>query len=738
MIDVTRPSRTPRVRLSTALLALLTAARMAPAAPDAGNPNSPQETNSPTRLPPVTVTAQKQPADLQSLPVSVTAVTPETLRDADVRLVKDAEVYAPNVFLNEFSARKLSNPFFRGIGSSPNNPGVTTYIDGVPQLNANSSNIELLDVEQIEFVRGPQAALFGRNTVGGLINITSTRPSLRDWTGNVTGNYGNYDLRDIRGSLSAPVVPDALGLGVGFGYSGRDGYTKDDATGNSVDNRDAFFGKAQLFWVPCDKWEVRLVLSGERASDGDYALNDLAQVRANPFHVSRTFDGFTHRDIIAPTLLTHYSGEKLDFDMITGAVWWKTEDFTDLDYTAAPLITRRNSEKDRQFTEELRLASSPDAAISLADNLKLKWQSGLFFFTQNYEQDAINNYSPGLLYQPGSFGGGFPPSFSPANSQHSPRSSLDDIGVGAYAQATLMAWEKLDLGIGLRGDYEQKDADLKTFFTNPDPFLGPGTTNRPNKDFADASPQFSAAWHIVPDKTVYVTVGRGFKAGGFNSASPSGSEAYNEEHSWNYEAGLKTLWLGDRLSVNIAAFYIDWQDLQLNVPNPQVPGQFYIANVGGAMSKGVELELKARPLPGLDLFGSAGYTDARFRSGTSDSGVNVSGNKLPFTPDYTANGGMQYSLAVCREVSLYARAEVTVYGNYKYNAQNTAAQSAYSLADFRAGVRGRHWFAELWIRNAFDSHYVPIAFAYPGIAPSGFVGEPGAPMTYGGRAGLNF
>src|SRR5882762_4708944 len=313
-------------------------------------------TNSPIRLPPVTVTAQKEPADAQSLPVSVTPVTLETLRDADVRLVKEAEEYVPNVFLNEFSARKLSNPYFRGIGSSPNNPGITTYIDGVPQLNANSSSIELIDVEQIEFVRGPQAALFGRNTIGGLINIISTRPSLRDWTGGVTGIYGNYNLGDVRASVSAPLVPDALGLGVGFGFSGRDGYTKDDATGNRVDNREAFFGKGQLLWVPCENWEVRLVLSGERARDGDYALNDLAQVRANPFHVARTFDGFTHRDIIAPTLLAHHSGQKMDFDMITGAVWWKTEDFTDLDYTVAPLLTRRNHEKDFQFTEELRLA----------------------------------------------------------------------------------------------------------------------------------------------------------------------------------------------------------------------------------------------------------------------------------------------------------------------------------------------------------------------------------------------
>src|SRR5207247_7666936 len=101
----------------------------------------------------------------------------DALGGAEVRSGNDAAVLAPNTYFNEFTARKLSNARFRGIGSSPNNPGVTTFIDGVPQLNANSSSIELLDVDQIEFVRGPQSALFGRNTLGGLVNITSTRPS---------------------------------------------------------------------------------------------------------------------------------------------------------------------------------------------------------------------------------------------------------------------------------------------------------------------------------------------------------------------------------------------------------------------------------------------------------------------------------------------------------------------------------------------------------------------------------
>ena len=139
------------------------------------------------RIPTITVTAQKQAEDKQEVPVSVTAVTKDTIDSAGIRIVSEAAIFAPNTFFTEASARKLSNARFRGIGSSPSNPGITTYIDGVPQLNANSSSIELLDIDQIEFVRGPQSALFGRNTLGGLVNIASTRPALARVDGAAVG-----------------------------------------------------------------------------------------------------------------------------------------------------------------------------------------------------------------------------------------------------------------------------------------------------------------------------------------------------------------------------------------------------------------------------------------------------------------------------------------------------------------------------------------------------------------------
>jgi len=672
------------------------------------------------RLPPVTVTAQKEPEDVQKLPVSVTAVSQDTIERAGIRVVSDAALYAPNTIFTEFTARKLSNARFRGIGSSPANPAITTYMDGVPQLNANSSSVELLDIQQIEFVRGPQSALFGRNTLGGLVNVTTRRPGFAKWAGTMAVPFGNFSAWDIRGNASGPLLADTLSAGVAFSYAARDGFTVNDITGNDLDSRSAFTGKGQLLWMPARDWEARVIVTGERARDGDYALNDLAALRANPFHSSRNVEGHTDRDLLATTIHTQRKSGTTTLSTTTGFVRWNTEDVTDLDYSLLPLVTRDNAEEDFQFTQEVRLASA--SPRKLPGNAVLKWQAGLFLFTQNYQQDAVNHIAPFVL------------SPFPVN-QYSPVSELDDVGLGVFGQSTVTLNDKLDLIAGARADYESKNADLKTFF---DPAVTSPTVVVAEDSFGNVSPQLAIAYRVQPERSVYATVTRGFKAGGFNPASPTGSEAYGEEQTWNLEGGLKSLWANGRVAFNTAAFFIDWNDLQLNVPNPLVPGQIYIANVGGATSRGIEFDVSARPAPGVDVFGAFGYTHARFSDGSTSLGQDVSGNEIPNTPDYTASMGVHYGRALNQAATFYGRAEVVFYGAFKYDDANLQGQDAYSLANFRGGIRGKLVFAEAWVKNAFDTKYIPVAFAYGLLAPSGFIGESGAPRTFGIRAGVTF
>jgi len=705
------------------------AAQIQPAAAaEAGN-----AADNATRLPEVTVTAQKEPASAQDVPVSVTAVTADTIKDANIQVVKQAAVYAPNVFINEFTARKLSNPYFRGVGSSPANPGVTTYLDGVPQLNANSSNIEFVDVDQVEFIRGPQGALYGRNTLGGLINVTSRAPSLNAWTGGAEASYGSYNFHDFRMNLSGPVVADQVGMSLAGGYSARDGYTKNSFTGNNLDQREAWFGKFQIQLKATENYDARLLFFAEHDRDGDYALGDLNAIRANPRRVSHDYEGYTHRDIYAPTLLQTITLDAMQITSITGAVWWRTTDATDLDYTSSPLATRWNSEKEHQFTQELRFSSLKDQPLALCDNLKLAWQTGVFTFYQDYNQSTANDVS--TSYPFGSFS-------LPIQVNDQSNAAIKNWGTGVYGQTTLTAWDQLDLILGLRYDYEMNKADLNSLTSIKSSLMAlpsSGSLYDLSADSSAVSPQLGLAWHVTKDQMLYGKVTRGFKAGGFNSIAPAGDERYGEEKSWCYEVGAKSEWLDGKLRANAALYYIDWSDLQLNEPLLTSPGRFFIGNVGSANSKGVELEVNYRPVKGWDLFGSVGYTDARFGSGSLSEGVDVSGHKLPYAPDYTANVGTQYAWDLNSRFTLYTRAQVTFYGNFKYDATNLAAQGNYSIADFRVGLRSKNWFAEGWVANAFNTHYVPIAFEYSKTyAPSGYIGESGAPMTVGIRTGVSF
>lgn len=675
-------------------------------------------------LPTVIVTAQRELADVKTVPASVTAVTAEQLKNADVRVVSDAAMFAPNTNFSEFTARKLSNVRFRGIGASPANPSITTYIDGVPQLNANSASIELLDVDQIEFVRGPQSPLFGRNTLGGVINITSAKPALDRWHGSVVAPFGNFGSKEVRARVSGPLTK-TLGVGFAVGKQARDGYTVNDLTGHDLDSRDGTFAKAQVLWTPAQNWEARVLYTHERNRDGDYALGDLGAIRQKPFHVSRDFEGFTNRDINGATILLRGDGERVAFRSSTGFLTWKTDDLTDLDYTRLPLATRRNAEEDFQFTQEFRLTSPANAPMRLTDSMMLAWQAGVELFKQNYDQDAVNNLAPFVLSPLIPFG----------VAQHSPAAAIDGRGVGVFGQGTISFGAKIDVTAGVRFDHETNEANLLTFFV---PAISARATVAADNSFSDVSPHVAVAYHVRPEHMVYASAARGYKAGGFNPAAVPGSEAYGEEHAWHVEGGLKSTAAGGRISANAAVFYIDWNDLQLNVPNQFVPGQFYIANAGDARSRGVEVDVNARVHPSLDLFATVGYTHARFGEGSRALGNGVEGKTIPFTPDYTATVGAQVTRAISPGVTAYGRADATFYGAFQYNESNSASQDAYSLVNLRGGARGKFVFAEAWVRNAFDTRYVPIALPFAGFAPSGFVGENGRPRTFGVSAGVTF
>ena len=306
---------------------------------------------------------------------------------------------------------------------------------------------------------------------------------MTQWTSRIEAPLGSQRERGVRATVSGPVSGRGRGRSSPFGTRARDGFTVNDVTGHTLDNRSAIFGRAQVLWMPTPRWETRFIVGGERDRDGDYALNDLGgRCARNPFHAQRDVEGYTNRDIWSSTVLVRHEGPRYAFSSATGGVWWKTRDFTDLDYSAQPLMTRDNAEKDRQFTQEFRLASAAQAPARLSEPAR-RWSGrpALVLFAQHYTQDAVNGFAP-LVLSPYL---GFPVN------QHSPEAILDDTGLGAYGLGTLTAGSKLDLTVGARVDREQKTADLGTFY---DPAIAPPTHVDADRTFSNVSPQAAVAW----------------------------------------------------------------------------------------------------------------------------------------------------------------------------------------------------------------------------------------------------
>ncbi len=670
------------------------------------------ETNSPETI---VVSARRWTEPLQSVPGAVTVQTAGTLQSAGIHDLRDAAPTVPNLTLGDFSVRRLTFPYMRGIGSGRNNPAVTTIIDGVPQLSYATANQELLDVERIEFLRGAQGALYGRNTLGGAINIVPRLPT-RTPGANAGFAAGSDNFFDFRASGEGPIGSGTTAGSLGAGYSRRDGFTQNDITGNRLDSRESFFGRAQILWPEEGPWTYRLSIGAESDRDGDYALGDLASLRARPHHVAHDYEGGSERDLAQPVFTATRKGELADLTSITAFQWWRSHDKTDLDMTPADLIRRDNEESQAAYIEELRLASPENKPLALSDHADLRWLLGTFIFHSAYSQRAHNDYRPGSVPMLG----------LPFPYQQHDDADLADTGISLFGQTTITLAGKLEVGLGIRDDYEHRSADRRSYASIP---VMPGSEANDSADFNQISPRASLGYHLTQNALIYGAVSKGYKAGGFNTLAIPGHATYGDETSVTTEAGLKTDWLNRRVTANLALFHTAWNDLQMDVPAGS-PGVFYLDNTSKAESQGGELELAIHPVDGLSLFGGVGVLASEFGSGSTSGGQDVSGNELPFAPQATWNAGTEYAQPLGGKTTGFIRMEAVGTGRYYYDAVNGASQSSFTLVNARLGVTTGTWRVETWVRNLFDQDYVPLAFSYQ-LAPSGYVGESGAPRTIG-------
>ena len=485
------------------------------------------------------------------------------------------------------------------------------------------------------------------------------------WHGAVSAPFGNFSAVDVaRLGVRARSWPTSSARGLLAGLRRRATATPtNDVTGNDLDSRSALFSKTQLLWTPASSWEARVILTTERARDGDYALNDLEPLRANPFHAARDYEGLHAPRHRRADLRAAPAGTSIDLSATTGFVSWETRTrpiwttrrcrWRPATTTSRTCSSRRKCAWRRRRTRRLALTDTRDAQVA---GRVVALHAGL---RQDARQQLLAVRAVAVRRLPRE------PAVATGGAR---RSRIRRLRRGTFGFGT-----KFDVSVGLRGDFEHKEANLLTLLHAGD-CAADGRDRRRRTSTTCRRSSRAAYYALVRSARSTRPRRAASRRAGSTPASPPGSEAYGEEHTWNYEGGVKTLWFDRRMSVNATVFHLDWNDMQVNLPNPFVPGQFYIANAAGATSTGVELELNARLAAGLRFLRAASATPTRrFGDGSVSGGVPVAGNRLSNTPNYTADFGGQYTVALTLERERLRPGRDRLPGGIYYDDANTRA-----------------------------------------------------------------
>jgi iron complex outermembrane receptor protein len=706
--------------LGVGLVAILPASVTLAADPESAEVSAPQAAPPEART---VISARRFPELLTQAPASVTIVDAATIEDAGYTTAAEASRLAPNLHFVEFSSRRLSFPFMRGVGSGQGEPGVTTFVDEVPMLSVSATALPLLDVSRIEFVRGPQGAVWGRNTLGGAIHITTRPPGDRPAV-YAAGTVGSYGLLDLSASGTVP-LGERASVRLSGRFEQRDGYSQNTVTGHDVDFRRSGFLRLSLAWHPTALWDVDVSAHGELSRDGGFALSDLDALEAKPHTVSHDFEGHARRDLAGATLRIRHYAPAVEVSSVTAVGVWSADETADFDFMAVDLVRRATDESQLQVTEELRFASPRGVTKELGSDASIRWHAGVSAFYAVADRESTNNYSElsaqlGLVpVAGGDFGGG----------------RFEDLGLGLFAQSELKLGSFADITVGLRLDAERRRLESESRY---DVGGAPGQAQEADRHagFLQLLPAISVAIHPTPHLTTWLGVAGGSRAGGFNLRAPAGFERFDAESSTTVEAGAKLECADGRLLASVVGFGTWWSDQQLDLFDPQAGG--YTANAGRSRSRGVEGELRFHPLPGRDalqIFAAFGWADAEFERFVSPFDGDVAGRRLPLVPRSTLTVGAQAKIPLGKRFSLQARLETLRQGSFFVDAGNTREQKAVWLLDARLGLAHPRFRAEVFVRNALDEAYVQVAFQ---TAPGRFAAEDAAPRVVGGRVSLNF
>ena len=659
----------------------------------------------------VIITAQKKEELLQKVPISITAFNSTQIEKYKFWNNKDISGFVPNLY----SADPGDNRdvvSIRGVTTTSYDPAIATYIDGVNQFNLDTYIPILNDIERIEVLRGPQGSLYGRNAMGGVINIITKQPTNKI-TGSGEVNVGNYGIRRYNASIKTPIIHDKLFFGVALLYNDRNGFYTNKFNNSSYDKQYAFAGNYFVKLLPSTNWNITLNIKHySGANKGPFPLVFGAEdAFSNPFKLNQNGITTMMDNTLNTSLSIQHTGSKVNFNSITA--YQKNYRYYDLpidgDFSPIDAISIVNNygkswNNIKAFTQELKWSSTQNAFK------KMNWTAGTYLFYQDapVKQGTRFGKDANLMMIGDSL-------FTLMNS-----TSTTKKGIAIFGQFTYALSSKLNVTLGLRNDYEQQNQMVAGFYQHdPSPkFYQIIADTSASIHFNAWSPKVSMDYNLNTASLIYVMYSKGYRTGGL---SPLGSDpsqppliGYLPEHSNNFEAGIKNTWLNNTLKLNITLFYTHIKDAQ--VPTLVLPDAItIIKNTGELNSKGIEAEIMYTPVKGLVIQYNGGITNAIIES---------NGKHPLFTPENTNAILMQYSKILNEKISGFIRSETKFIGNTYFDSNNDIKQSPYCINNVSMGISKNKMSIVLWSKNILNQKYISYAYDFGAV-------HLGNPTTFG-------
>lgn len=677
--------------------------------------------NSLVQLEAVTVTAEKKEELLQNTPASVTAISSKQVEEFRLWNSKDLTAIVPNLYSgNSGDGRNVTS--IRGITTTSYDPAVATYIDGVNQFSLDTYIPQLADVERIEVLRGPQGTLYGRNAMGGVINIITKQPT-NSTHGFVELNIGNYNQQRYSAGIRTALVKDKLFFGASGVFSKRNGYYSNQFNNTSFDKQNEVSGNYYLKYFPGAKWAVTLNIKHQNnKNDGAFPMvNGVEKAFTNPFQLNQNAVGRMIDNTFNASLSVNHTGDKINFS--SQLAWQNNHRYynapLDGDFSPLDIVTVINDYGNKWnnvkvVTYEMKFSSPANKSSQLS------WTGGTYFFHQNNPVKQATHFGKdaGVYGVPDS-------NFSTINT-----TTGKNTGIALYGQVNYLITKKLSLIAGLRYDYENKKLNVQgEYQKDGQPAFITVADTSGVVHFGALTPKLGLQYQLAGNSNLFANYSRGFRTGGLTQLSSDPSQPplypFKPEYSNNIEVGIKNNFLDDKLRLNVTVFLTHVNNAQ--VPTLVLPDAITVTkNTGELNSKGAELELLYKPVKGLQVEYSVGYTDAKYKSlkvSSNGDNVNLNGKKQIFTPDVTSMLTVQYSYVIStkHQVRLIARGEWYYLGRRYFDLANTIQQPSYNLLNSRAGVSCKHLEVFFWARNITNRKYIEYAYDFGAV----HLGNPG-------------